>query len=219
MDPAGDPSRARALIGRMVEARLRSAGAQVAQGNGMKLWYVPDFLPQAGRDFLIERIEYNRQRSALLDDVPVQEGRTSDSSNLDRWDERVRAVDRRICALMGLDERRGETLQGQRYAPDQYFRPHHDYFRSDQSYWPAQQAMGGQRTWTAMIFLNAPEAGGDTYFPDAGMKVAPLPGLLLMWDNMKRDGAPNPKSLHEGCTVEAGVKYIVTKWFREGFWA
>ena len=32
------------------------------------------------------------------------------------------------------------------------------------------------------------------------------------------DGAPNPATLHEGTPVAEGVKYIVTKWFREGLW-
>jgi prolyl 4-hydroxylase len=31
-------------------------------------------------------------------------------------------------------------------------------------------------------------------------------------------GAPNDLTLHEGCPVTTGTKYIVTKWFRERFW-
>ena len=52
----------------------------------------------------------------------------------------------------------------------------------------------------------------------AGIRVAPKPGLLLAWNNMKPDGAANPGTLHEGMPVVAGTKYIVTKWFREGSW-
>jgi prolyl 4-hydroxylase len=40
----------------------------------------------------------------------------------------------------------------------------------------------------------------------------------LMWDNMDSNGAPNLHAAHAGQTVGAGVKYIVTKWFREGNW-
>jgi prolyl 4-hydroxylase len=64
----------------------------------------------------------------------------------------------------------GETLQGQRYAVGQQFKPHHDFFYTDQPYWPAQVASGGQRTWTAMAFLNDVEAGGHTFFERAGVK-------------------------------------------------
>ena len=35
---------------------------------------------------------------------------------------------------------------------------------------------------------------------------------------MKADGSPNELTLHEGMPVIAGVKYVITKWFREGAW-
>ena len=208
----------RAKIGAEVAARLQAADAQCARTEHFSLWYVDDFLDAADCDFLMGEIDRHRQPSILLDDAPQENFRTSESGNLNRWDERVRAIDRRICALMGLEERQGETLQGQRYAPGQFFRTHHDFFHTDQSYFAEEQKCGGQRTWTAMIFLNGTQAGGETNFPYAGLKVAPRPGLLLMWDNMTPDGAPNLYAAHEGCAVEAGVKYIVTKWFREGSW-
>jgi prolyl 4-hydroxylase len=76
----------------------------------------------------------------------------------------------------------------------------------------------GQRTWTAMIFLNDVEEGGATWFPLAGIRVKPKRGLLLAWNNMNPDGSPNVNTLHEGMAVQQGVKYIITKWFREGAW-
>lgn len=208
----------RAQVGQDVTARLALEGAVRAPGLNFDLWYVADFLDEPDRRFLIDLIDADRQPSTLLADELEQNFRTSESCNLNRWDRRVRAIDQRICRLMGMSESRGETLQGQRYAPGQFFRTHHDFFHTDQSYWPAQAASGGQRTWTAMIFLNAPEAGGETAFVSAGLTVVPLPGLLLMWDNMDATGAPNLYSAHEGRAVETGVKYIVTKWFREGDW-
>jgi hypothetical protein len=42
--------------------------------------------------------------------------------------------------------------------------------------------------------------------------------MLLLWNNADLSGAPNPLTLHEGCAVEAGAKYVVTKWYRERFW-
>lgn len=215
---AEQTSDVRAQIGRDVENRLSIAGAQPVRTERFTLWYVEDFLPRRDCDFLIGEIERQRQPSILLSDDVEQDFRTSESGNLDRWDVRVRTIDRRICALMGLDERQGETLQGQRYAPGQYFRVHHDFFHTDQAYWPAQQKAGGQRTWTAMIYLDRPQAGGETAFTAAGLTVPPRPGMLLMWNNMDVNGAPNLYAAHEGCPVEAGVKHIVTKWFREGFW-
>jgi prolyl 4-hydroxylase len=215
---ASETSERRAEIGREVAAALQRNGAQEAVGRGLSIWFVEEFLDAADRAFLIDCIEANRHPSILLSDRPEQSFRTSESGNLDRWDDHVRAIDQRICALMGLDEDRGETLQGQRYAPGQYFRAHHDWFHTDQGYWAEQQKTGGQRTWTAMIYLNAPGSGGETAFDAAGLLVPAKPGLLIAWNNMDANGAPNLYSSHEGREVGAGTKYVVTKWFREGNW-
>jgi prolyl 4-hydroxylase len=210
------PTRAR--IGAETGVRLAAAGVPSVKSPNLTLWYVEKFLPAPDCAYLMEQIDQNRYRSTTLSDTPDDNFRTSESGNLNRWDERVRVIDLRICGLLGMDERQGETLQGQRYAPGQYFLNHHDFFHTDQAYWPEQQKAGGQRTWTAMIYLNQPEAGGDTAFLSAGLRVPPRPGMLLMWNNMDENGAPNIYASHEGCAVDAGVKYIVTKWFREGFW-
>lgn len=211
-------SELRAGIGRRVAASLAGAGVARAEGASFTLWFAEDFLGADDCAFLIDTINTDLRPSPILSDDPDADFRTSDSCNLDRWDARVRAIDQRILALMDMRERQGETLQGQRYAAGQYFRPHHDFFHIDQAYWRDQEAAGGQRTWTAMIFLNRPESGGETAFTHAGLTVPPKPGLLLMWDNMDANGAPNPYSTHEGVPVRAGVKYIVTKWFRERDW-
>ena len=78
--------------------------------------------------------------------------------------------------------------------------------------------MGDQRTWTAMAFLNEPEAGGQTQFPKVNVRITPRAGNLFAWNNMDATGAPNPYTLHQGCPVTAGVKYIITKWYRERPW-
>ena len=78
---------------------------------------------------------------------------------------------------------------------------------------------GGQRTWTAMIFLNEPEGGGETAFPKVGIKVTPRTGNMLVWNNLNIIGEPNYFSLHEGQPVSAGTKYIITKWHRERPWS
>ena len=141
--------------------------------------------------------------------------RTSSSCNLNSYDPLVSAIDERIAALLGIDKSWGEPLQGQRYAVGQEFKPHSDFFYVDQPYWPEYEKQGGQRTWTAMVYLNVPERGGATAFPFLEIGIAPMVGRLLIWNNMALDGSPNPWTMHAGTPVEAGTKYVVTKWFRE----
>ena len=216
---ADQRSERRAAIGKAVAARLsRKEAAERVESDRVEMFYRLGFLSDAECAALIMMIDAGRQPSTLFDANDHAGYRTSESCNLDRWDPLVEAIDRRICALMGMKARQGETLQGQRYAVGQLFKPHHDYFHIDQPYWPEQRKSGGQRSWTAMIFLNEPEAGGETGFPNAGISVEPRTGMLLAWNNMAADGSPNIATLHEGTPVEAGVKYIVTKWFRERNW-
>lgn len=215
----GPASQLRARVGKTAVERLESnAAVKRANIDGAQIYYIPQFLSDPECDMLIGTIDAGSRRSTLLTDSPDPDFRTSDSCDLDRWDPKIRAIDEKVAQLLGIGPEHGETLQGQRYRPGQQFRAHHDYFHEDQSYWPRMKAEGGQRTWTAMIFLNEVEEGGATWFPQAGIRMKPKRGLLLAWNNMKPDGSPNPNTLHEGMAVVAGTKYIVTKWFREEPW-
>jgi len=212
-------SKSRQQIGRTVAARLAADPAVVqAPVDGVQFFYRPDFLDAAQCDALIAIIDGNRRPSTLLTGRDDRGFRTSESCDMDRYSPDVRPTDEGIAAMLGIPAENGETMQGQRYAPGQHFRAHHDWFHEGEAYWTAMKAQGGQRTWTAMIYLNDVPEGGATWFPQAGIKVAPKRGLLLTWNNMNPDGTPNPLTLHEGMPVLDGVKYIITKWFREAVW-
>src|SRR3546814_12023946 len=70
-------------------------------------------------------------------------------------------------------------------------------------------------SWTLMVYLNQPEAGGATRFIKIGKTIQPEPGKLLAWNNRLSPGHYNPATLHHGMKVRAGVKYIITKWRSE----
>lgn len=219
--PSGSPaaSPVRAQFGTDVAARLDANPAvERAAIDAAQVYYHVDFLDAPTCDRLIAMIDAHRRPSTLLSDRNDQGFRTSDSCDMDRWSPDVQPTDEAIAALLGIDPDHGETMQGQRYAPGQQFRAHHDYFHATESYWERMQREGGQRTWTAMIYLNDVAEGGATWFPQAGIKVSPRRGMLLAWNNMKADGSPNEATIHEGMPVADGVKYIITKWFREGRW-
>ena len=184
----------------------------------LDIFVARDFLTAAECRSLIALIDQERIPSQLLAPSADPEFRTSESCNLSPFHPIVKQVEDKITDLVGIDPLHGETVQGQRYAVGQQFKPHHDFFHVGEPYWPEMEKSGGQRTWTAMIFLNAPERGGETAFPDAGLKIAPRAGNLLAWNNLDAAGQPNPFSIHQGCPVTGGVKYIVTKWFRERMW-
>jgi len=217
---SGGLSAVRKHIGESVTQRLEAnPSIKRAKTDAAQVYYHVDFLSPATCTALVRMIDANRRPSSLLSNKSGPSFRTSESCDMDRWSPEVQPIDESIANLLGIDPVKGETMQGQRYAPGQQFRAHHDFFHEGEEYWAKMKTSGGQRTWTAMIFLNEPEAGGETAFPRASIKVSPRTGNMLVWNNLNIIGEPNYFSLHEGMPVTAGVKYIITKWHRERPWA
>lgn len=212
-------SEVRAEAGRRVGETLdRTAGLwrlTSSPERPVQLYVRSHFLTPAECAELCTQIDSNSYPSPLYEKEKHEGARTSYSCNFNPYDPLVSEIDRRIAALLGIDSAWGEPLQGQLYSVGQQFKEHTDFFYVDQPYWPDYEPHGGQRTWTAMIYLNMPERGGATTFKYLDLAIAPLTGRMLVWNNMALDGSPNPWTLHAGEPVEAGRKYIVTKWYRE----
>jgi prolyl 4-hydroxylase len=197
-------------------ARLESiSGVKRVPTRELELFVVRDFLDHATCDALIERIDAKRRRSEIADDLGIANFRTSETCDLDWHDPLVTKVDRSIADLLGLSLAASEPLQGQRYAVGQEFKAHTDTFEPGGYDFLVHTLERGQRTWTAMIYLNEPDEGGATRFKRINKTVQPETGKLLAWNNLLPDGRPNPATLHQGMKVRQGTKYVLTKWFRE----
>ncbi len=197
-------------------ARLAAApGVQRVPTPRLELFIIRGFLDPETCGELIERIDARRRPSEIADDLGIANFRTSETCDLDPADPVVALVDSRICELLGLPSSKGEPLQGQRYAPGQEFKPHTDTFEPGGASFFEHCAVTGQRTWTAMAYLNQPDDGGATRFKLINKTVQAETGKLLVWNNLLADGSPNPATLHQGMKVRRGTKYVLTKWFRE----
>jgi prolyl 4-hydroxylase len=42
--------------------------------------------------------------------------------------------------------------------------------------------------------------------------------MLVGWNNRRPDGSLNPATLHHAMKVRKGLKYVITKWYRERPW-
>lgn len=184
----------------------------------VELFAIGDFIDHEECVTLCAMIDAVARPSSLHELDYASGFRTSYSGDLDPHDPKVAAISQRIDALLGLDSVIGEPVQGQRYLPGQQFKPHNDWFYTSEGYWPQEEARGGQRSWTAMVYLNDVEAGGATLFTQLGIQIEPKRGALLVWNNALPDGRPNAATLHAGTPVERGVKYIITKWYRTREW-
>ena len=169
-------------------------------------------------DQLIEKIEQNLSPSTVAnkdEENCVSSYRTSRSANLYYFhDDLYLAVDKRITDIMGLYPFLGESMQSQKYEIGQYYKEHHDFFYPLTKEYETYCTWMGQRTWTAMLYLNDVEEGGETYFKHLKLNVKPKRGMLIAWNNLYRNGLPNLKTLHEAIPPKSGPKYVITKWFR-----
>lgn len=140
--------------------------------------------------------------------------RTSEGMFFERGENAiVTRLEARIAALLRWPVEFGEGLQILRYRPGAQYRPHYDYFDPKEPGTPTILRRGGQRVATMVMYLQAPEQGGATTFPDVGLEVAPVRGTGVFFSYDRPD--PGTRSLHGGAPVLAGEKWVATKWLRE----
>ncbi len=208
-----------ARIGAVVRDRLAADPAVYRiPVEAAEMFAVGQFLAADECAHLIAEIDRVAKPSDIYHSIEQAQFRTSYSGDLNAHDSFVRMIERRLGDLTGIDLSWGETVQGQRYTPGQEFRGHYDWFDVDADYWKHEDASGGQRSWTAMVYLNDVEEGGATEFTRLNLTIEPQAGALLLWNNALADGRPNQEVLHAALPVIKGVKYIVTKWFRARRW-
>jgi len=91
---------------------------------------------------------------------------------------------------------------GQRYTR------HHDHAAVDSTR-PA-----GARALTFFLYLSDVESGGETDFPELGIRVTPRRGKALLWANTL-DSAPqemDQRTYHQALPVKKGIKYAANAW-------
>jgi prolyl 4-hydroxylase len=175
---------------------------------------IPSLLSQAECQQLIVAIDQSLVPSTVTHGPG--DYRTSQTCHLaDVAPELTASLDARFAALMGVSPALAEPLQGQRYGPGNYFRAHTDWFAPGTTEYADHTRLGGQRTWTLMVYCNTVEQGGETLFARVGRAFTPVAGLGLAWNNLDDQGHPNHATLHEALPVRRGRKYVITKWFRE----
>jgi prolyl 4-hydroxylase len=184
----------------------------------MALIEIDNFLSEGECDVLIDIIEsVGLQRSYVASDDPkdyskISESRTSSTCMLHKDDPFVLDIHEKISDYVSIPLNHGEFLQGQRYKAGQFFKPHRDYFENKTA--EKHCLSGGNRIKTFMVYLNDDIEGGETDFPEMGRKIKPKKGKAIVWDNII-DGVLQSDTLHEGCPIIKGTKYIITSWWRE----
>ena len=171
-------------------------------------------------DEVIDRAQSKLHRSTTVDPLSGEESviaqRSSDGTFFAlNEDSLIARLDARIARLMNCPVENGEGLQILRYGVGGEYRPHFDYFPPSDPGSLKHIAKGGQRVATMVVYLSNVTQGGATIFPDVGISANPRKGSAVYFRYTNSHGQIDPLSLHGGAPVEAGEKWIMTKWVRQ----
>uniref|UniRef100_A0A4W4HKR5 Si:ch73-68b22.2 n=1 Tax=Electrophorus electricus TaxID=8005 RepID=A0A4W4HKR5_ELEEL len=112
----------------------------------------------------------------------------------------VARVNQRTADVTGLDMETAEELQVANYGIGGQYEPHYD----------------------SAFIINLPylcqmsdvEVGGATVFPSIGAALRPKMQSAVVWYNLLKSGEEDARTLHAGCPVFLGSKWVANKWIR-----
>ncbi|OWA51232.1 Prolyl 4-hydroxylase subunit alpha-2 [Hypsibius exemplaris] len=128
----------------------------------------------------------------------------------------IAKVNRHIGYVTNMDMEQAEQLQIANYGIGGHYNAHYDFFRNPNDPDTKQiEPNLGDRIATFLLYMTDVEAGGATTFPVINVTLFPQKGSAAFWYNLNRDGTGDVRTLHEGCPVLSGNKWISNKWIRE----
>lgn len=189
----------------------------------LEIYCIPNAISESVCNNIIECIDAHCVPSTVTSGnrMIVKKQRTSSTCRLEEWPEyksSTKVLQDTILDATGLNYRNSEPLQGQRYLIGEYYDRHTDFFTPKTLTYEQFTKDIGQRTWTAMFYLNDVINGGATLFPTIDLSIAPTRGAMLVWNNLYRNGKENFSSMHEARPPVSNSKYVVTQWFRQNFY-
>lgn len=174
-----------------------------------------DFISEQDCNKLIELAQPQLFKTTTLG-KPVDGYRVAEGAWLTSTDETVCKLRCLISDFVGIPEENMEGTHVVKYEIGGEYKVHHDFFHPNEGYYDNEVTQrGGQRTKTALVYLNDDFKGGSTEFPQREKMITPKKGKLVVWSNLNEDGTLDFTSLHAGLPVEEGTKYIAVIWIRQ----
>jgi len=120
----------------------------------------------------------------------------------------IKRIEKRLSEEFKCDPAHLEEWQATRYKRGEQFKYH-----LDGGHW--KDSTAGDRKRTYLIYLDAPEKGGETHFRALNTTVAPKAGRLVVWNNLLPTGFCDHAMIHSGLEVKKGTKTTLVTWERE----
>lgn len=118
----------------------------------------------------------------------------------------VRSINERLSALLNIPVSHFEDIQVGHYKKGEFYKKHSD---------DALEVRTNPRSFTLLMYLNDVKKGGETEFPNLGLRAIPRRGNAILFRPVeKRDGKYHSlnETVHEALTIEEGEKWIATIW-------
>jgi prolyl 4-hydroxylase len=121
----------------------------------------------------------------------------------------------RITAATGAVQERMEPPQILNYQTGETFAPHFDFLDSALPGPARDIAERGQRSMTFLIYLNDDFDGGETDFPELGLRFRGRTGDAILFHNLDTAGKGDPRTRHAGLPPTQGEKWLFSQWIRD----
>lgn len=185
--------------------------------NPINLLTIDNFLTESECNYLISQKQDKTNKSTVVCNIThvgiTSDVRTSNGCFFKKHEnELIKTISHRLAWLTRTQSNQQEGFQFLHYQKTEQYKPHHDYFNKKNT---DTLSRGGNRIKTAIIYLNTPSLGGETYFPHLNRLQKAITGTLVVWDNLDHLLNPLIESLHAGMPIIDGHKYCLPIWIRE----
>ena len=174
-----------------------------------------NFITDEECQFMIEAAQKQFMRTTTLG-KEIEGYRVADGAWLNDSSEIVKNYRKKVSEISGFPTENMELIHIVKYEVGGEYKSHHDFFHPGEGYYDNEMKRGGQRSKTALVYLNEDFTGGETEFPKVNIRIQPQKRKLVLWDNAFEDESPDYDSLHAGLPVISGTKYIAVIWIRFG---
>ena len=167
----------------------------------------PKVIPNLLTEYEIEYIK----KESINNFVPSYIGdnshviRKSETAYLNSNDPILNIIIKKCVGLTNKPFENCEQLQVLRYREGGYFKPHQDSPHEGEN----------KRLYTFIIALNDDYEGGETSFPNLGIKFKLKKGDAVFFHTLDNREQYTSMALHAGEPVKSGEKWGVTLWVRQ----
>ncbi len=184
-----------------------------------KIRVIPHFIPQAICNWMIMRARGKLQRAQVYGDdggARIDDARSNSAIDFNIVDSDLilLLLRARISAAVGVHPAGMELTKVLHYAVGQAYAPHFDFLDPTAPGFEREIALRGQRIGTVLIYLNDDYTGGETDFPQLGLRYKGRKGDALLFANVGDDQQPDRRTLHAGLAPTCGEKWLLSQWIR-----